>query len=232
MEVVTGGKGAAGAGQDQHPDRGIGLDPVEQLLQRLEVLRLQPVQVFWPVKADGGASSLDGEDGRGGLLGAGGLLHHLFSSSRRLASTSMVSARSGWRAISRRKSTRSSTSSFDSRVVGTLAPRRLLPSSAISPKNAPSASCTFLPGRSTSTSPLATKYMQSPCWPLRMIMARGGRSMVRSMCVTSAIADGPRLAKNGTLLTDSQVLRKLSRRVSAANPVARIPAHSPTTHSP
>ena len=63
-------------------------------------------------------------------------------------------------------------------------------------------------------------------------MVRAGRSMVRSMCVTSAIAAGPSAAKNGTLLTDSQVLRKLSRRVSAAKPVARIPAHSPNTPMP
>ena len=47
-----------------------------------------------------------------------------------------------------------------------------------------------------------------------------------------AIAAGPRAAKNGTLLTDSQVLRKLSRRVSAANPVARIPVQSPNTPRP
>ena len=63
-------------------------------------------------------------------------------------------------------------------------------------------------------------------------MVRAGRSMVRSMCVTSAIAAGPSAAKNGTLLTDSQVFRKLSRRVSAAKPVARIPVHSPNTPSP
>ena len=76
------------------------------------------------------------------------------------------------------------------------------------------------------------KYMQSPVWPLRMIMVRGGRSMVRSMWVTSAIAAGPSAAKNGTLLTDSQVFRKLSRRVSAAKPVARIPVQSPNTPRP
>src|ERR1700693_1833189 len=65
-----------------------------------------------------------------------------------------------------------------------------------------------------------------------MIGVRAGRSIVRSMPVTSAIAAGPRAAKNGTLLTDSQVLRKLSRRVSAAKPVARIPAQSPNTPRP
>ena len=140
--------------------------------------------------------------------------------------------RSGCRAISTRKSTRSSTNSFDTRVVVILAERKLLPSSAISPKNAPSPSLTFLPGRSTSTSPAAMKYMQSPAWPLRMIMVRAGRSMVRSICVTSAIAAGPSAAKNGTLLTDSQVLRKLSRRVSAAKPVARIPVQRPNTPRP
>ena len=56
--------------------------------------------------------------------------------------------------------------------------------------------------------------------------------MVRSMWVTSAMAEGPSVAKNGTLLTDSQVLRKLSRRVCVANPVARIPVQSPNTPSP
>src|SRR5204862_6380217 len=61
---------------------------------------------------------------------------------------------------------------------------------------------------------------------------RGGRSIVRSICVTSAIAAGPSAAKNGTLVTDSQVLRKLSRRVSAAKPVARIPVQSPNTPRP
>ena len=74
--------------------------------------------------------------------------------------------------------------------------------------------------------------MQSPAWPLRMIMVRAGKSMMRSMCVTSAIAEGPSAAKNGTLVTDSQVFRKLSRRVSAAKPVARIPVHNPNTPSP
>ncbi len=91
----------------------------------------------------------------------------------------------------------------------TLAPRMLLPSSAISPKNEPSPSATFLPGKSTSTSPAAMKYMQSPFWPLRMIMVRAGRSMVRSMWVTSAIAAGPSGAKNGTLLTDLPGLQEI-----------------------
>ena len=59
----------------------------------------------------------------------------------------MVSARSGCRAISTRKSTRSSTSSRVTFVVVTLAPRTLLPSSAISPKNAPSPSAHFLAGQ-------------------------------------------------------------------------------------
>ena len=63
-------------------------------------------------------------------------------------------------------------------------------------------------------------------------MVRGGRSMVRSMWVTSAMAEGPSAAKNGTLLTESQVLRKLSRRVSAAKPVARMPVQSPNTPRP
>src|SRR3954470_5520779 len=63
-------------------------------------------------------------------------------------------------------------------------------------------------------------------------MVRGGRSMVRSTWVTSAIAAGPSEAKNGTLLTESHVLRKLSRRVSVAKPVARIPVQSPNTPRP
>src|SRR5581483_8069729 len=234
VEIGAGGVGAPGAGDDQHPDRGIALHAIEQLDQRLQILRLDAVHMARTVETDGGARALDGEDRRARRLGRLHLPeHHLFSSVRRLASASMVSARSGWRAINRRKSTRSSTRSLDSRVVVMLAERKVLPSSAISPKNAPSPSRTFLPrGRSTSTSPVAMKYMQSPCWPLRMIVTRGGRSMVRSMLVTSAIADGPSVAKNGTLLTDSQVLRKLSRRVSAANPVARIPVHRPNTPSP
>src|SRR5260370_41852276 len=57
VEIVAGAEGAAGAGQDQHADRGIGLDPVEQLYEVAEVFRLQPVQMFWPVEADGGAGA-------------------------------------------------------------------------------------------------------------------------------------------------------------------------------
>src|SRR5260221_13297181 len=187
-----------------------------------------------PVEADGGPRAVDLEHRHARLLdGAGGVsLHYLFSSARRLASVSMVSARSGCRAISMRKSTRSSTRSFDIRVVVIFAERKLLPSSAISPKNAPSPSLNFLPGKSTSTSPAAMKYMQSPAWPLRMIMVRGGRSMVRSMWVTSAIAEGPSAAKKGTLVTDSQVFRKLSRRVSAANPLARKTVQGPKKPRP
>src|SRR6202011_1563369 len=232
--IVSGAEGAAGSGQPHHPDRGIRFDPVEQFQQRIEVVGLQPVQMLRPVEADGSPRAVDIEHRRARRIsGTGGVsLHYLFSCARRLASASMVSARSGCRAISMRKSTRSSTSSFDTRVVVMLAERRLLPSSAISPKNAPSPSFTVLPGRSTSTSPAAMKYMQSPAWPLRMIMVRAGRSMVRSMWVTSAIAAGPSVAKNGTLLTDPQVFRKLSRRVSAAKPVARIPVQSPNTPRP
>ena len=139
VEIIAGAEGAAGAGQHQHPDRGIGLDPVEQLQQRLEVVGLQPVQMPRPVEADGGARAVESSTGVVAVSAASdiGCLHYLFSSSRRLASASMVSARSGCRAISTRKSTRSSTSSFDTRVVVMLAERRLLPSSAISPKNAP-----------------------------------------------------------------------------------------------
>src|SRR5947209_8501497 len=233
VQIVAGAEGTPGAGQHQNPDRGIGLDPVEQVQKHIEIFRLQPVQMLRPVETDGGTRAVAFEHRRRRRFDGSGLdLHHLFSSSRRLASASMVSARSGCRAINRRKSTRSSTKSRDTRVVVMLAERRLLPSSAISPKNAPSPSVTFLPGKSTSTSPAAMKYMQSPCWPLRMIVVRAGRSMVRSICVTSAIAAGPSAAKNGTLLTDSQVFRKLSRRVSAAKPVARIPVHSPNTPRP
>src|ERR1700722_12576393 len=268
IKIMAGAEGAAGAGEHQHPDRGIGFDPVEQLEQRIEVVGLQPVQMLWPVEADGGAGAIDIEQRRTRRLGGFGhfFLHwilsmisgrtlcvcpeanrfllcanaalrvpimlYLFSRARRRASASMVSARSGCRAISRRKSTRSSTSSFDTRVVVMLAERKLLPSSAISPKKAPSPSATFLPGKSTSTSPAAMKYMQSPALPLRIIMVRAGRSMVRSISVTSAIAAGPRAAKNGTLVTDSQVFRKLSRRGLAAEPVARIPVQRPNTPSP
>src|SRR6202171_3555899 len=101
-----------------------------------------------PVEPDGGARAVDIEYRRARRIGgAGGVgLHYLFSSARRLASASMVSARSGCRAISMRKSTRSSTKSLDTRVVVILAERKLLPSRAISPKNAPSPSVTFLPG--------------------------------------------------------------------------------------
>src|SRR5450756_801515 len=143
--------------------------------------------MFRPVEADGGPGAADLEQrGARRIRGVGEVfLHHLFSSARRLASASMVSPRSGCRAISMRKSTRSSTNSRDTRVVVMLAERRLLPSSAISPKNAPSPSRTFLPGRSTSTSPEAMKYMQSPAWPLRMIVVRAGRSMVRSIWAVS-----------------------------------------------
>src|SRR6202035_4454753 len=232
VEIVAGAEGAAGAGEHQDPDRGIGLDPVEQFQEDVEIVGLQPVQVLRPVEADIGARTVEFEQRRACRGFRHESLRYLFSCMRRLASASIVSARSGWRAINRRKSTRSSTNSLDTCVVVILAERRLLPSSAISPKNAPSPSVTFLPGRSTSTSPAAIKYMQSPAWPLRMIMVRAGRSMVRSICVTSAIAAGPSAAKNGTLLTDSQVLRKLSRRGSAANPVARMPVHSPNTPSP
>ncbi len=103
----------------------IGLDPVEQFQQRLEIVRLQPVQMLRPVEADGGAGAVDIEQRRArGIRGNGGMvLHYLFSSARRWASASMVSARSGCRAISRRKSTRSSTNSRDTRVVVMLAER-------------------------------------------------------------------------------------------------------------
>ena len=55
IEVVAGAEGAAGPGQHQHADRGVGLDPVEQRHEMIQVLALQPVQMFWPVEADGGA---------------------------------------------------------------------------------------------------------------------------------------------------------------------------------
>ena len=53
VEVVAGAEGAAGAGQHQHADRGIGLDAVEQLYEVAEILALQPVQMLRPVEADG-----------------------------------------------------------------------------------------------------------------------------------------------------------------------------------
>src|SRR5258706_146843 len=164
VEIVAGAEGAAGAGKHQHPDGGIGFDPVEQVEQHIEIIGLQPVQMLPPVEAGGCARAVDFEQRRARRRGGfgHGSLHYLFSSARRLASASMVSARSGCRAISMRKSTRSSTRSLDTRLVVILAERRLLPSSAISPKNAPSPSVTFLPGRSTSTSPAAMKSMQSP----------------------------------------------------------------------
>src|SRR5882724_3304110 len=162
VEIITSTEGAAGAGEHQHPDRRIGLDPVEQFQENVEIVGLQPVQMFRPVETDIGARTVKFEH----RLTCRGFRHeplrYLFSCMRRLASASIVSARSGWRAISRRKSTRSSTNSLDTCVVVMLAERRLLPSNAISPKNAPSPSVTFLPGRSTSTSPSAMKYMQSP----------------------------------------------------------------------
>src|SRR3954454_24397487 len=65
-----------------------------------------------------------------------------------------------------------------------------------------------------------------------MIMVRAGRSMTRSICVTSAIAAGPRAAKNGTLLTDSQVFRKLSRRGLGGEAGARVTVQSPNTPRP
>src|SRR5258708_20416528 len=113
------------------------------------------------VEADGGPGAVDLEHRRARRIsGAEGVpLHHLFSSARRLASASIVSARSGCRAISMRKSTRSSTRSLDTRVVVMLAERILLPSSAISPKKPPSPRLTFFPAKSTSPSPAATTYI-------------------------------------------------------------------------
>src|ERR1700722_18243695 len=263
IEVVAGAESAAGAGEHQNANRGIGFDLRKQLPQHVEIVGLQSIEMPRPVQANGGACALAFQQRRACV----GFRHflsplfslcaehdlranvfafvarenryplfrimlYLFSSARRWASASMVSAISGWRAIRSRKSTRSSTRSCDTRVVVMLAERRLLPSSAISPKKAPSPRATFLPGKSTSTSPLAMKYMQSPAWPLRMMVVRAGRSMVRNICVTSAIAAGPSEAKNGTLLTDSQVRKKLSRRVSAAKPVERIPVPRPNTPRP
>jgi hypothetical protein len=46
IEIVAGAEGAAGAGQHQHADRGIGLDPVEQFYEVAEILALQPVQML------------------------------------------------------------------------------------------------------------------------------------------------------------------------------------------
>ena len=70
VEVVAGAEGAAGAGQHQHADRGIGLDPVEQLHEVAEILALQPVQMLRPVEADGGARAVDFEHRRAGFSAA------------------------------------------------------------------------------------------------------------------------------------------------------------------
>ncbi len=59
IEIVAGTEGAAGTGQHQHADGGVGLDPVEQFHEIAEILALQPVQMFRPVEADGGARAAD-----------------------------------------------------------------------------------------------------------------------------------------------------------------------------
>src|SRR5439155_26937681 len=45
-KIIPATEGAAGASQHQNPQRGVGLDPVEQVYQRVEILRLQPVQML------------------------------------------------------------------------------------------------------------------------------------------------------------------------------------------
>jgi len=75
------------------------------------------------------------------------------------------------------------------------------------------------------------KYMQSPVWPLRMIMVRGGRSMVRSMWVTSAMAEGPSAAKNGTLVTESRSSGSC-RGGLGGKPGGEMPVQSPNTPRP
>jgi hypothetical protein len=69
VEIITRTEGATGAGQHQHANGGIGLDPVEQLHHLAEIFTLQPVQMFRPVEADGGASTVDFEHRRGRRLG-------------------------------------------------------------------------------------------------------------------------------------------------------------------
>ena len=146
-EIVAGAEGAAGAGQHQDPDRGIGLDPVEQFSSASRSSGCSRFRCFGRLRRMVARAPSMFEQRRARRRQYRTWLSrcHLFSSSRRLASASMVSARSGCRAISRRKSTRSSTNSRDTRVVVILAERRLLPSSAISPKNAPSPSALSCP---------------------------------------------------------------------------------------
>jgi transposase, IS30 family len=78
IEVVSRAEDAAGAGEDQHPDRGIGLNAVEQFQQGVEVVGLQPVQMPGTVEADGGARAVEFEDRRRGRLGGvgHGCLHY------------------------------------------------------------------------------------------------------------------------------------------------------------
>src|SRR4030081_2710911 len=103
-----------------------------------------------PVEPDGCPRAVEVEHRGAGLLRTGGVaLHYLFSSARRLASRSMVSARSGCRAISMRKSTRSSTSSLDTRVVVILAERILLRAPPPSPDSPTTTPAPLLPGPST-----------------------------------------------------------------------------------
>ena len=82
---IAGAEGAAGAGEHQHPDGGIGLDPVEQRHQRVEVIGLQPVQMLRPVEADGGARAADFQDRRARRFGGfrhGGLHYLLYLACR------------------------------------------------------------------------------------------------------------------------------------------------------
>ena len=123
-------------------------------------------------------------------------------------------------------------SSVDGLVVETFAVRIESPSNASSPKNAPTPRRTGVGSTSTSTSPAAMKYMQSPTLPRRMTAIRSGTSTRRSMWVISVIEVGSSVWKNGTLLTKSQVSMKLRRRLSAAKPVARMPVHNPKVAMP
>ncbi len=68
-EVVAGAERAAGPGQHQHADRLVALDAIENLQERREVFRLQPVEVPRPIEPDGRARPLDRED-RGRALAA------------------------------------------------------------------------------------------------------------------------------------------------------------------
>ena len=154
-----------------------------------------------------------------------------FSAARRLASASIVCPRSGCFAISIRKSTRSSTSSVQGRVVVIVAVRIGLPSRANSPKKAPSVDRICLPVEFDRD--FTRRDEIHAVADLAAAHHHGARRQLDGAQHVGDVGDRCRaeLLKNGTLLTVSQVLMKLARRVSAAKPVARIPVHRPNTPS-